>query len=578
MRRRKIRGGDRAVTERRARSGGETTAGGGDTAAQTNNVVDFEQTISAKVMAEAKRLAGLAPGEWQIWIGKRAQEIGVERSILEKVTKEVLKDREKKQRAKQAEARRQDQRAEHQRNADERKRERDQQQILKDAERKEKEKTKALADIAKLPAAQHEAKLGELAKQIGEEVSSLRDEFVELVGDIDGGATTPGVSDIEPWPEPVTTVMVLEELIARINRHIKAKPHQVLCIALWVLMAWVHEVAAHYSVYLVATPPKEDCGKTTLIVDVVAQLVPKPYVSGGNPTEASIFRLADREKPTMIFDNVDKLFQRKPEITELFLNGWTRGIKVPRAEKIDGIWTTVFYDPFCPKACTLIGTNLPQALLGRCLLIELWPLKPGEEVEEINPHDEGLKAEFETLRRKLLRWSLDHGDALKSARPLFPAGFINRQRANAKLLLAIAELAAGDWPDKARTATEKLLREQREPGWLDLLLRDLWDVFVEKARVNITSKQLLARLTADPTSVWHEYSRDRRVTERQVAGLIRKLHIRPRLVGKKRVSGYHRQDFLDRQVFEHFLGRDPLILSPETTKKSGRPGRKKRRG
>ena len=96
--------------------------------------------------------------------------------------------------------------------------------------------------------------------------------------------------------------------------------------------------------------------------------------------------------------------------------------------------------------------------------------------------------------------------------------------------------------------------------------------------MNITSKQLLARLTADPTSVWHEYSRDRRVTERQVAGLIRKLHIRPRLVGKKRVSGYHRQDFLDRQVFEHFLGRDPLILSPETTKKSGRPGRRKRRG
>ena len=216
MPRRKIRGGDRAVTERRARSGGETTAGGGDTAAQTNNVVDFEQTISAKVMAEAKRLAGLAPGEWQIWIGKRAQEIGVERSILEKVTKEVLKDREKKQHAKQAEARRQDQRAERQRNADERKRERDQQQILKDAERKEKEKTKALADIAKLPAAQHEAKLGELAKQIGEEVSSLRDKFVELVGDIDGGATTPGVSDIEPWPEPVTTVMVLEEPVARI--------------------------------------------------------------------------------------------------------------------------------------------------------------------------------------------------------------------------------------------------------------------------------------------------------------------------------------------------------------------------
>jgi hypothetical protein len=550
------------------------TAGGGDTAAQTNNVVDFEQTISAKVMAEATRLAGLAPGEWQIWIGKRAQEIGVERSILEKVTKEVLKDREKKQHAKQAEARRQDQRAERQRNADERKRERDQQQILKDAERKEKEKTKALADIAKLPAAQHEAKLGELAKRIGEDISTLRDEFVELVGTVDSAVAAPTDWDIEPWGEPVATVVVLEELIARINRHIKAEPQQVLCIALWILMAWVHEVVAHHSLYLVATSPKEDCGKTTLVVQIVGRLVPKPYVSGANPTEASIFRLADREKPTMIFDNVDTLFQRKPEITELFLNGWTSGIKVPRAEKIDGIWTTVYYDPFCPKACTLIGTNLPQALLSRCLLIELWPLKPGEEVVEVDPHDEALKAELETLNRKLLRWSLDHGDALKSAKPLFPAGFINRQRANAKLLLAIAELAGGDCPDKARAALDKLLRERREPGWLDLLLRDLWDVFVEKARMNITSKQLLARLTADPTSVWHEYNRERRVTERQVAALIRKLHIRPRLVGKKRVRGYHRQDFLDRQVFEHFLGRDPLILSPETTKKR----RKKRRG
>ena len=44
-------------------------------------------------------------------------------------------------------------------------------------------------------------------------------------------------------------------------------------------MAWVHEVAAHYSVYLVATSPKEDCGKTTLTVEVIARLVLKAYVS-----------------------------------------------------------------------------------------------------------------------------------------------------------------------------------------------------------------------------------------------------------------------------------------------------------
>lgn len=109
-------------------------------------------------------------------------------------------------------------------------------------------------------------------------------------------------------------------------------------------------------------------------------------------------------------------------------------------------------------------------------------------------------------------------------------------------------------------------------------MSELWDVFITKAHVNITSKQLLARLITDPTSVWCEYSHDRRVTERQVAVLIRKLRIRPRLIGKKRVSGYHRQDFLDRQVFEHFLGRDPLILSSGTKRNGGRSRRRKARG
>jgi hypothetical protein len=108
----------------------------------------------------------------------------------------------------------------------ERKREREQQQILRDAERKQKEKAKGLADIAKLPAAQHEAKLAELAKRIGEDISTLRDEFVEFVGTVDSAVAAPTDWDIEPWGEPVATVFVLEELIARINRHIKAEPQQ----------------------------------------------------------------------------------------------------------------------------------------------------------------------------------------------------------------------------------------------------------------------------------------------------------------------------------------------------------------
>jgi hypothetical protein len=295
--------------------------------------------------------------------------------------------------------------------------------------------------------------------------------------------------------------------------------------------------------------------------------VPKPHVSGSDPTAASIFRTADHDKPTMLFDNVDTLFQRKPEVAELFLIGWTRGIKIPRVERIAGNWQTVWYDPFCAKACSLIGTNLPPPLLGRCLLIELWPMKPGEEVAEVNPFDQELMDAFKTLRRKALRWSNDNASTLKDAEPLFPAGFINRPRSNAKLLLAIAELGGDVWAEKARAALDKLLREKREPSWLELVLQELWVVFIEGECTNIPSKQLLTRLTSDPTSEWCEYgsSRGHKVTEREVAALLRKVHIRPhsigKRVGKSRVRGYHRQDFLENQIFEHFLGRDPLLRS-----------------
>jgi len=278
------------------------TAGGGDTAAQTDNVIDFESTVSAKVMAEATRLAGLAPGEWLLWIGKRAQEIGVERSILERVTKEVLKDREKKEHAKQAEARRQDQRAERSQKDAERKREREQQQILRDAERKEKEKAKALADIAKLPAAQHEAKLAELAKRIGEDISTLRDEFVEFAAVESSSAIPPTDWYVEPWPEPVTMVTLLPELIDKISKYVVARPHEVLAMALWVAMAWVHEAAAIHSAYLVVTSAEPDSGKTTTL-GVLSFMVPKPYLAA-DLTGPNVYRFVDREKPTLFNDDV----------------------------------------------------------------------------------------------------------------------------------------------------------------------------------------------------------------------------------------------------------------------------------
>ncbi len=536
-----------------------------------------------RIVAEATRLAGLTPGEWRLWYKSSAERLGITPEELAELVKAQIVDREQKAREKRDEEKRAEDRADRERKAAAQQwREKGRSEDA--AAKKAKLKADTFADTIKLPADQQDGKIEELAKTLGEDAAALAAEFAEYRQA--ETETTKGSAewDVEPWPEPIATAAVLEELINRIATHIVAKAHEILGIALWVMMAWVHEVAAQYSVYLVATGPKDDCGKTKLIVEVVGRLVPRPYLSG-DPTAASIFRSIDRDKPTLLIDDADTLFRSKPELAQIFKNAWTRGIKIPRTEWIGGERRTVWFDIFGPKTWSMIGTELPRPLLGRCLLVGLWPKMAGEGGADVNPHDQALLGAFHALCRMLARWSQDNAEALKNATPVFPEGFTNRPADNAKLLLAIAELAGGEWAEMARTALERLLREEREPSWLERLLQELWKVFVVERRRYITSEELVnKRLTADPTSEWCDYN-GHHITQREVAALLRKL-IRPTLVGPQRLGGYFCGDFLDKEIFERFLGRDPLILSepkptakkamkkPKPTAKKGKPRRR----
>ena len=96
----------------------------------------------------------------------------------------------------------------------------------------------------------------------------------------------------------------------------------------------------------------------------------------------------------------------------------------------------MFFDPFCPKAVTLIGERLPQALRTRCIIIKLWPKKIDDKIETFSLIGDD---ECSVLRRKLARWSKDNAAGLEVAQPSLPERFNNRVVCNWQLLLAIAE-------------------------------------------------------------------------------------------------------------------------------------------
>jgi hypothetical protein len=340
---------------------------------------------------------------------------------------------------------------------------------------------------------------------------------------------------------------LLQELIDKITKHVIARPHEILAIALWTLWAWIHHVATH-SPFLVITSVEPDSGKTTL-VGVLGFLVPKPFL-GAEPSGASIYRYVDREKPTLSVDDADELFVRKTDVKHIFNVSWTRGTKIPR--QVHG--RTVFFDPFCPKIVGLLGLKMPRPLVERSIVVKLWPKKPDETVTGFEHVDD---EEFATLRRKFARWAADNATAVKELKPPLPRGFNNRLAANWRLLLAIAELAKGTWPKQARGAAERLSRTSRKPSWGMQLLAELRDMFA--GRSELTSEEIVAALTQDPD----EYRGKGAITQRQVAGLLSNYDIYPQrgLHPTKRAdktrNGYRASQFAD--VFARLLPRDPHI-------------------
>jgi hypothetical protein len=422
-------------------------------------------------------------------------------------------------------------------------------------------------EITKLPVAMHEAELIKLADRLGLDLDALRDEIAGLVDSDDATAPPSATWHVEPWADAVVTAPLLHDLVHKIDQHFAAKPHETLAIALWVMFSWVHDIASH-SPFLIATSAEPDSGKTTLL-GTVSFLVPRPF-AGVETTGPSIYRFVDREKPTLLLDEADDLFKRKADVRHILNASWTRDTKIARQEKIGGQWVTVWYNPFCPKALGLLGSNLPRTLASRGITIKALPKRAGDPQSFDNVDDDV----FAELRRKLARWSADNAVALKDAKPLLPAGFGNRIAANWRLLLAIAEAAGGLWPKQAREAAERIARTARKPSLGLQLLAALQKLFVD--RTEITSEDVVAQLRSDPNSVWVDYRGKGAVTQRQVADLLEQYDIVPHSLHPTRRKdfarrGYRREQFTD--VFSRYLPSDPIIRSSRR-KSSSRPKKK----
>jgi putative DNA primase/helicase len=532
-----------------------------------DKIVDFPKAApeeqARRLQIEVERLARQSPKEWMFWLDGVAEKHGVERADLKAMIEATIKANEKKAREDKAEDRQREKRAEKQRSTAKREQERKQKEADKEAERQQREREKALAAIIKLPRSEHEAKLKELAKKLGEDIELLRDALVVLDDEkIETG-------EIEPWDEPVNTRALLNELEAQFRRYIVVHDEAAATvITLWICFAWCHEIAT-FSPILVVQGADTEMAKTTAC-KVTSLLTPRAHVIV-EPTGATLYRFVDRHHPTLIIDDADRLLPRRPDLAHIVNSSWTRGILIPRWD-VSG--NTHLYDPFCPKVLSGIDllAHLAPATRTRCITTQLLPKLAHEQVTSFRraARDEN----FLVLRRKLMRWATDSMAAIENANPIMPEGFISRLEENYQLLFAIADLAGGDWPKKARAAAVKLSRERNEPSLGKRLLATFYDLFVKHGTL-LTSKQVEQLLTADESD-WASYRGRGPINKFEIAQLLRPYGIGPKIIhprGRAADRGYDATWPEFEIAFKHYLGKT-LAKGRTVVRKRPRKSRK----
>ena len=161
---------------------------------------------------------------------------------------------------------------------------------------------------------------------------------------------------------------------------------------------------------------------------------------------------------------------------------------------------------------------------------------------------------FEVLSQQAARWTRDNRIRLREADPAMPAALFNRVADNWRPLIAIADAAGGEWPQRARRVAEAAAAQDKDESARTMLLADLRDLFDrEPSGILFTTKEILPALTKMEDRPWPEWRKEKPLTSTQLAALLKPFGVSPGTVrrGDETGKGYRRADLED--AFTRYL-------------------------
>jgi putative DNA primase/helicase len=346
--------------------------------------------------------------------------------------------------------------------------------------------------------------------------------------------------EVEPWDEPIDPGSLLTELSSIIRRFIICPEETADAAALWSAMTWFMDVV-QVAPIAVITAPEKRCGKSQLLF-LLGRLVNRP-LAASNITPAALFRAVDAWKPTLLIDEADAFMRDNDELRGLLNCGHTRdSAYIVRVVGDDH--TPKRFNAWGAKVLAGIG-HLADTIMDRAVVLELRRKLPHEEVERLRHAEPGL---FDDLAAKLARFAVDYREAVRMARPELPSALNDRAQDNWEPLLAIAGVAGGQWPERAKQAALHLSECAVDGATVgNELLADIQEVFATRNVQRIKTTDLIDALCEDEEKSWATYNRGERITPRQVANHLKEYGIASKNI---RMGELHPSKGFERIQFE----------------------------
>lgn len=347
-------------------------------------------------------------------------------------------------------------------------------------------------------------------------------------------------SEPAPWPQPVDGTSLLDEIASVLCRFVVISLAEIQAITLWILHTYVVEATSICPLLIIKSAEKR--GGKTLLMELLLNLIFRP-LPASNITVASLFRVIERYKPTLLLDEANTFLHNNDELRGIINSGYRRSSSYVIRTVGDDFEPRVF-NTFGPKAIAQI--DMPQeTIVDRGIAIEMRRKKPEERSERLR--SDRIFEELKHLRQKAMRWAKDNLARLTDWEPKIPATLNDRAQDSWRPLLAIAELAGKRWAEYGRESASRLSGEKSEASKRALLLSDIKAIFDKAQAIRMSSAEICLKLQDIEEHPWPEWRNGQPITVRQLARLLEPLGVRPKQLrmGEANVRGYELEDFAD---------------------------------